>query len=143
MSLKKLSKEIGMPVSSLQYVLKKLSSKKMTKRRTVNDRPLYYAAPPEALISWINEYEKKYKSYKKSIENFVSTYEPKPEHFIPQVKFYTKKQGVKASYQEVIENCKSKEVCSFFTAPDDLDEEFKNFILDDFIPKRRNKSIRK
>ena len=71
MILTDLSEETSIPVSTLQYVLKKLSLKKMLSKTVMNGKPLYSVLNIEQLKKWMKGYTKQFHQFEETISKFI------------------------------------------------------------------------
>ena len=60
MNLTDMSSETNIPVSTIQYALKKLSLKKMLSKTLLNGKPLYMVSNIEQLKKWMKGYNKQF-----------------------------------------------------------------------------------
>ena len=114
MILTDLSEETSIPVSTLQYVLKKLSLKKMLSKTVMNGKPLYSVLNIEQLKKWMKGYTKQFHQFEETISKFIDQYDFNPQIYTPKVQFFEGSKGVKQSYRQILKECEDKEMMAIF-----------------------------
>ena len=141
MDLTTISHETSIAISSLQYVLKKLISKKMIRKSLRNGKPLYAAANPEMLRKWTKGYVKQFLHFEETMQNFIDQYDFSPQVFTSKVRFYEGQKGIKKSYRQMVKECSSGEIVSVYSMTDLEHEALGTFYRDEYIPARLEKGI--
>lgn len=141
MSLTDLSQEVSLPISTLQYVIKKLLVKKVVAKTLVNDKPFYRISDISQLQKWIKGCLKEYENFDETINKFINQYDFNPEIYTPKVRFYEGVKGVKQSYKQVLNECPDKEIKAIFSVIEEVSPELQKFLKEDYLQQRVKKRI--
>jgi len=142
MNISDLSTETGISISTLQYSIKKLMLKKMLTKNIVNKNPIYSASNIEQLKKWFKGVTKRYSQYQNVIAEFIQQYDFNPQMHTSKVRFYEGVKGVKQSYQQILEECHTNEIWSFFAAKETIEEKLHDYFMTDYVNARVKKAIR-
>lgn len=142
MSLTDLSHETSIPISTLQYVLKKLSLKKMISKTMMNEKPLYTVSNVDQLKKWMKGYLKKFEQFQDTIDKFIDQYDFNPELYTPKIRFYEGTKGVKQSYRQMLRECPDKEIFATFAVIEEIEPELQKFFVEEYVPARVKRKIK-
>ncbi len=142
MGLTDLSTETGISVSTLQYIIKKLTLKKMLTKNLVNGKPVYLVSDVDKLRKWVKGYTKQFETLQNTVSKFVEQYDFNPQMYTPKVRFYEGIKGVKQSYKKLIEECEEKEIKAIFGTEEGLNSNLQKFFKEEYIPARIAKGIK-
>ena len=136
MDLTTISRETNMGISTIQYVLKKLISKKMLSKTTVNGKPTYAVSDVDKLRKWAKGYVKQFEHFEDTVRKFIDQYSCNPTSFTSsKIRFYEGGSGVKQSYRDMAEECDQTEMVGFHSPRENK--------LDDSIAQEYRSSLEK
>lgn len=143
MNLTDIAQETQMPVSSVQYTLKKLASKKVITKIVLNDHPLYTVTDLELLRHIVKHHISKYEQYDQIMLNFIEQYDFSPDVYRPKgIRFYEGIKGVKLSYMNTLEENQEKEIKAVFSVENYHEGYLMDFFRETFIPARVKRGIK-
>ncbi len=142
LSLNEISDLTTLPVSTLQYVLKKLLTKKVIKRQKLNLQPLYLANDVDCLRKWVKGYIKQFDHYQSTVSRFIEQYDYDKGMAAPKINYFSGIEGIKKSYKYLLDNAIGREFINYFFIVDDLNNSLRTFFDTDFVPNRIKSGFR-
>ena len=141
MDLSTLSHETSTGISTIQYALKTLITKKMVQKMLLNNKPIYSITDLVNLRKWLKGYLKQYLAFEDTIQKFIDQYDFNSQMFFSRVRFFEGYRGVKQSYRTMLKECKNKEILGFFAVIEEAGKELQNFLVQEYIPGRVKRGI--
>ena len=141
MDLSRISTETNIGVSSVQYALRKIHSRKMVKKCIVNRKPRWKAQGVHAMYNWLIEYSEQFRRNEETVQDFISQYDFDCGEITANVEFFEGTKAVQASLTNLRKKCLSTEVFVVISLERDADSELVAFMQKEHIALRSNKDV--